>query len=93
MLAASCYLRSLQLAGYFGFRKVDMFELEEEIDRYLSTWQERVPGKLDPVEERVGGLLVSIILSLQFNCHSVTEATDAIQSRSVVEISIDIRQL
>ena len=53
-----------------------------------------MPGKLDPVEERVGGLLVSIILSLQFNCHSVTEATDAIQSRSVVvEISIDIRQL
>ena len=51
-----------------------------------------MPGKLDPVEERVGGLLVSIILSLQFNCHSVTEATDAIQSRSVVEISIDIRQ-
>ena len=41
----------------------------------------------------VGGLLVSIILSLQFNCHSVTEATDAIQSRSVVETSIDIRQL
>ena len=35
MLAASCYLRSLQLAGYFGFRKVDMFELEEEIDNYL----------------------------------------------------------
>ena len=56
-------------------------------------FQERVPGKLDPVEERVGGLLVSIILSLQFNCHSVTEATDAIQSRSVGETSIDIRQL
>ena len=52
-----------------------------------------MPGKLDPVEERVGGLLVSIILSLQFNCHSVTEATDAIQSRSVVETSIDIRPL
>ena len=40
MLAASCYLRSLQLAGYFGFRKVCkcMFELEEEIDIYLSIY-------------------------------------------------------
>lgn len=50
-----------------------------------------MPGQLDPVEERVGGLLVSIILSLQFNCHSVTEATDAIQSRSVETIDRQLR--
>ena len=39
----------------------------------------------------VGGLLVSIILSLQYNCHSVTEATDATHSRSVGKTSLLLR--
>ena len=59
MLAASCYLRVLQVAGYFATKKT------------------KVPAQLNEDEIKVGGMIVELILKMQFNTHSVTEGTDA----------------
>ena len=66
MLAASCYLRVLQVAGYFATKKI------------------KVPAQLNEDEIKVGGMIVELILKLQFNSHSITEATDAREAKSQV---------
>ena len=66
MLAASCYVRVLQVAGYFATKKM------------------KVPTQLNEDEIKVGGMIVELILKMQFNTHSVTEGTDAREAQKQV---------
>ena len=44
---------------------------------YFGYKKEKVPGSLSSDEITVGTLMMEIIFMLQYNCHSVTESTDA----------------
>ena len=66
LLAAACYIRNLQMSGYFGYKK------------------QKVPGSLDSDEVVVGDLMVEVILMMQYNSHSITESTDAMESKKKI---------
>ena len=48
-----------------------------KVSGYFGYKKEKVPGSLSSDEITVGTLMMEIIFMLQYNCHSVTESTDA----------------
>ena len=49
---------------------------------YFSVKKPKVPQELDSNEKMIGGLIVELIMKLQFNTHSITVASDAIPTKN-----------
>ncbi len=52
-----------------------------KVSGYFGYKKEKVPGSLGGDEITVGALMIEIIFMLQYNSHSVTESTDALENK------------
>ena len=55
-----------------------------QLSGYFSVKKPKVPLELDSKEKMIGGLIVELMMRLQFNTHSITEASDAIPSKKSI---------